>query len=327
MKITSASVLAILATGRFSKAECWQFTLNSPLSTSLYITNYDRSLTVGGHTYGDGFMLKRGSLVLNTKLDAASLSLDISPQFDAVNATKIGGYSVSEALRRGYFDNATVRMSKLFMSTAGDVSAGLVPWFEGIVAGVEVARATAVITIESALAKLNVAMPRNVYQTGCLHTLFDSGCTLAKASYKSTGAVTGVPSSLTTFSYSGLSQASGYFDLGTLKFTSGKNNGETRSVKSYGGGTLKLANPLFVVPSAGDTFDIYPGCDKTLNTCKTKFAADNSLHFSGYPYIPVPETQYDGGTYNPTVVTDGSQGRNIAGSATNAARFAGSYVR
>lgn len=325
MRTQDANILAVLATGRFAKAELWQFDLQAPLATSLYLTNYDHALTVGGHTYNDGFMLKRSALTSTADLSPGSITLEISPQFDAVDAMKVGNYSVSESLRRGYFDNAAVSFSKIFMQTAGDTSLGGVLWFKGAVANVEVARASATITIESALAQLNVAMPRNVYQTGCLHALFDAGCTLSKASYKSTGSVSGTPTSLRAFSYAGLAQASGYFSLGTIKFTSGKNNGETRSVKFYGSGTIILANPLPVIPAASDTFDIYPGCDKTQGTCTTKFS--NIVHFRGYPYIPVPETQYDGGTYNPQVFSDGGQGSNIAGSHTNATRFPGSYVR
>jgi hypothetical protein len=41
--------------------------------------------------------------------------------------------------------------------------------------------------------------------------------------------------------------------------------------------------------AAGDAFQIYPGCDKTLssNGC-AKFA--NTARFWGSPYVPVPET-------------------------------------
>jgi uncharacterized phage protein (TIGR02218 family) len=325
MKSQNSSVLAILATGQFAKADLWEITLVAPIATTLYLTNWDTNLTVGGHTYDSGFGIKRGSLTHTNNLSVSTLDVTLTPQFDSPTPVKVGSYSVTEALRRGFFDGATVKFSKLFMQTAGDVSAGAVPWFIGRVANVKATRASVTMTVESALALLNVAMPRNVYQTGCLHALFDAGCTLTKASFKSSGAISGSPTSLTNFVYTGLSQATGYFDLGIVVFTSGKNTGVSRTVKIYGLGNLILASPLPEVPASGDTFDIYPGCDKTQDTCNTKFS--NILHFRGYPYIPVPETQYDGGTYNPQVFTDGQQGRSVAGSSTNANRFAGSYVR
>jgi uncharacterized phage protein (TIGR02218 family) len=49
-----------------------------------------------------------------------------------------------------------------------------------------------------------------------------------------------------------------------------------------------LLNPLPLVPSAGDAFTAYPGCDKTQATCTTKFA--NLGAFRGFPFIPQPET-------------------------------------
>ena len=35
---------------------------------------------------------------------------------------------------------------------------------------------------------------------------------------------------------------------------------------------------------AGDAFTVYPGCDKTRNTCLNKF--NNLLRFRGFPYTP-----------------------------------------
>ena len=41
----------------------------------------------------------------------------------------------------------------------------------------------------SALELLNIQMPRNVYQSVCLHTVYDGGCALVKATYTVTGSV------------------------------------------------------------------------------------------------------------------------------------------
>ena len=34
----------------------------------------------------------------------------------------------------------------------------------------------------------------------------------------------------------------------------------------------------------GDAIYLYPGCDRTLNTCHAKFG--NSANFGGFPFIP-----------------------------------------
>jgi len=92
-----------------------------------------------------------------------------------------------------------------------------------------------------------------------------------------------------------LTQATGWFDQGKISFTSGPNAGLSRGIKSWiagsGGapGTVSLIAPFPVAPTSGDAFQIYPGCDKTLDAggCP-KFA--NTVRFRGFPYVPTPET-------------------------------------
>jgi uncharacterized phage protein (TIGR02218 family) len=152
------------------------------------------------------------------------------------------------------------------------------------------------VSVESDLALLNVQMPKNLIQVGCVHTLFDGGCALLKATYTTSGATTAtVTATATTFS-TGLTQAAGYYSLGVITFTSGANNGLSRTIQNYSNtsGQVTLVAPLPSAPATGDTFTIIPGCDKQQATCSSKFA--NLSHFRGFPYVPVPETIYDGGT-------------------------------
>jgi hypothetical protein len=48
-----------------------------------------------------------------------------------------------------------------------------------------------------------------------------------------------------------------------------------------------LTDALPYAPAAGDAFNAYPGCDRTLITCQDTF--NNIINFSGVPFIPVPE--------------------------------------
>jgi uncharacterized phage protein (TIGR02218 family) len=189
-----------------------------------------------------------------------------------------------------------------------------VPWFQGRVADVKCGRFAAKITVNSDLELLNIAMPRNVVQTGCVHTLYDAGCTLLKSSFQVSGSVSSLGSAANKIN-TGLTQADGYFDLGVITFTSGALNGRSFTVKSFlhAGGAVTTIAPLVGVASS-DTFTIVPGCDKQQATCNAKFS--NLAHFRGYPYVPVPETLYDGGTQTGTVPTIGGQGGAPAGSPT-----------
>lgn len=78
-----------------------------------------------------------------------------------------------------------------------------------------------------------------------------------------------------------------WFKGGQLKWTSGLNDGVAMEVKSWDPGTkeiiLFLEMPFDI--AAGDTFDIYPGCQKRFTEdCKTKFV--NGDNFRGEPYVP-----------------------------------------
>jgi len=86
---------------------------------------------------------------------------------------------------------------------------------------------------------------------------------------------------------------SGYYDLGTVTFTSGLNTGVSRAVKLFTSGTpatLAFALPWPNAVAPGDRFSICPGCDKQADTCTAKFS--NLAHFSAEPYVPAPETAY-----------------------------------
>ena len=152
----------------------------------------------------------------------------------------------------------------------------------------ELSRTTAKFNCKSKVEDLNVQVPRNILQPTCVHTLFDSGCGLSKASFAVSGTVQAgstVNKLLTT-----LVQADAYFDNGQLVFTSGANNGHLVAVKKYlnSGETVYFVVPLPAVPNVADTFTIYPGCDKTQATCAGKFS--NLVNFGGFPYVPAPET-------------------------------------
>jgi len=227
---------------------------------------------------------KRGStkLVVGMEVDTLNLTLMCNPVADL-----IGGVPWPTAAIRGDLDEARIMVERVFMATYGTTSAGTLIVFKGMVGRVEPARDEVRIEVVSDLALLRHPFPRNTYQPGCIHTLYDAGCTLSRAALGVNGAaVTGsTPKAVLTT----LGQATGYFDLGTMTFTSGLNIGLSRTIATFVSATsfsLAVAFPYTVV--AGDTFTVFPGCDKKQATCSTKFS--NLAHFRGYPYIPSPVT-------------------------------------
>ena len=142
--------------------------------------------------------------------------------------------------------------------------------------------------VKSALVKLNVNMPRNYYQPGCLWTLYDSGCTLIKSNFAIGGTV--YSASYNTIAPSGGVVMPGSPDGlptymgGRLLFTSGVNDGLQVLIDTNDSNVLRLAYPLDATPAVGDSFTYYPGCSKSFNTCQLKF--NNQANFRGFDKVP-----------------------------------------
>jgi uncharacterized phage protein (TIGR02218 family) len=329
MKSASAATLAILATGQYFKFEFYDITLAS--GTVLRFTNADASIKVGGNTYLTGLTLKRTGAKQKVGLGVQEMVINASPQSDnPAGAVMVAGYPFLQAVNVGVFDGARVLFSKGFFNPPVlgvlDTTPGLVAWTQGKISNAVATRSAARLTVADDTQLLNTAMPRNLLQTGCVHTLFDAGCNLSRASFTSTNTVSGTPTVL-TFN-SALAHANGYFDLGIVTFTSGPNNGLSRVVKRYvnAGGNVTVIKPWPAPPAAGNSFTISPGCDKLQATCSGKFS--NLSRFRGVPYIPVPETIYGGAETAPipTIGDVFSHAAPIVGSDFGGKLGPGTYV-
>jgi uncharacterized phage protein (TIGR02218 family) len=282
MKSASPALLALLATRKFIMTDLYTITLVDGVTVLRY-TSADTDIKWNGNIF-KSLPLKRGAA--RTVIGVAVDTLDFSAFPRASDLVQ--GLAFLSAARSGLFDGAWVALERGFGSAWPQVTGTLIQFY-GRVSELAAGRSSVDFRIKSALELLDVQMPRNVYQAVCLHTLYDSGCAALKSAYTVAGAAAG--SCTTTGFGSGLTEAAGYFDQGVLKFTSGANAGLSRTVKAYDGShnfTFALAWP--VPPALGDSFTVYPGCDKTKDTCQSKFG--NLGRFKGYPYIPVPETTF-----------------------------------
>jgi uncharacterized phage protein (TIGR02218 family) len=305
MKAASPATLAILAAGQYFKAELYSFVLSNGVTYNF--TTSQVPLTVSGVTYQTGLVIVRQQLTQKVGLEVQSLELDISMQLDNPSGpVQIAGVSFLQAAAARVFDAARVTMYKIFLSNWNDTSPGAVKWFQGRVNLVVVGRQTAIITINADTEMLNVAMPGNILQPGCLHEVFDAGCTLQAMNFNWFGNVTANPltGGNTTLQFNTtLTQVSGYFNLGIITFNSGANAGLSFSVSTYlsANGSIRPIRPLPSAPVVGDAFRIRPNCLKTMVACANTNPAlgppyNNLVHWRGYKFIPNPETLYDGGT-------------------------------
>lgn len=127
----------------------------------------------------------------------------------------------------------------------------------------------------------------DVYKHSCRANLYDSRCKVNKESYKLQDSVGEIITTKKFTAASIISFPDGYYNFGRLVFETGLNAGVEFSIKSQVGNQIDLllepANPV----SVSDQFTIYAGCDKSFNSCKTKF--NNYLNFRGEPFIPGKE--------------------------------------
>lgn len=320
MRAASTALQTILNAGgtigtevKFLTADMYTLTLSN--GTVLRYTGSDIDLVLSGNTFSSmGPRITRNRCKWTIGTEVTELSLTIA----SLPSDTVGPYTFLQAAVNGVFDGARVLHERVFMPTWGDCSAGSIVMNTYSVADLQIDQLTIQMTCKNLLEPLNIPLPRNTYQAACIHSLYDAGCGLTASSYAVTGVVSSDPSvskSIIVFPLSAslkpprppytsgvgtYAPVSDYYALGKIVFTSGQNNGISATVKSssqlvVSGGvnvTINLSFPLGFVPAVGDTFTLYPGCDKSQSTCLNSFA--NLPNFKGFPYIPVPETLLGG---------------------------------
>lgn len=88
----------------------------------------------------------------------------------------------------------------------------------------------------------------------------------------------------TTLAVTGLTAPDGFFTSGIAKITSGPNAGIERIIKSHVGSAVIVRAAFPFAIGAGTSIELKAGCDRTVATCRSKFA--NANRFQGEPDIP-----------------------------------------
>lgn len=302
MRSASASMIAFLNANTL--AEAWHLVTIVPRSgatnrwtdcgTSLALTRPARPVDTeanGSYTFtAHG----TGTVPVLTEVgghrDAVGLEIEQKQiRLGCGEGAQWNGVRLPLAALAGTLDGARVKVERVFgaAGSAGpDMTLGAIHVFEGNVAEVVPSSTAVEITVESGIADLRDPLPKKLLSPGCSNMLFDAQCDPG-GTLKTAKTVTGTVSAATPiYVVTGLTQADGYFDLGVITFTSGANNGVSRTVRSYlnTAGQVYFDRLLSVAPSIGDTFSITPGCDKRKATCDTKFS--NLTHLRAFPYVP-----------------------------------------
>lgn len=284
MKTATGTLASFLVTAKtIVYANLYTITLNG--GTVIRWTTHDFAVLYSGNLF------LRGPAILDNgakqKRGVQVDTLDVIIYADAT--TTVSGVPFLSFVRRGGLDGATIQVQRVIGSDLGAGQAGGYVRFSGRISEIKnLSKSEVTLGCSSWVELLNVDMPTNIISAGCINVLYGAACGLNRATYAVSGTAS-AGGTTSTFGSNLTAQATGYFDLGYVIFTSGANSGLQRTVKTQvSGGSFTLTTPLVAAPAAGDTFTAYPGCTHTQSVCLTKFA--NLANFRGFPYVPPPET-------------------------------------
>ncbi|HMQ41774.1 MAG TPA: DUF2163 domain-containing protein [Paracoccus sp. (in: a-proteobacteria)] len=274
MKALSPALQTHLASGTTTLAWCWKIIRAD--GVVMGFTDHDCPLTFAETTFepDSGFAaaeIRAGS----------DLSVDAQDAEGALSSDRITETDILD----GRWDNALVELWRVNWQAVDQ----RVLMRRGAIGELRRGRHSFVAEIRSLSHLLGQTVGR-VFQGSCDAELGDGRCRvdLAGPAFTGTGHVADLLRER-AFIATGLSGfASGWFTFGSLAWTTGANAGRAAEIALHeaGGGavTLTLLEAPLRGVSPGDGFIIRAGCDRRLETCRTKFG--NAVNFRGFPHIP-----------------------------------------
>jgi uncharacterized phage protein (TIGR02218 family) len=311
MKDASTALVDLInSQSSYGRWECYTITLFG--GTTLRYAASHFPIRFGGHTFAsDGPLVGVNSgggsgssrAHYKTGLDVDTWNLALKPRMrDPVTSAafpdKVGDQPMLAAAIGGVFDAATVTVERAYFSEgdpkfpvhrSGAVPVDTMIVFKGLATKCDIQDGAILLTISDHRQLLTIQMPRNIYQAGCEHVLFDQGCKLNAADFQRDAAVTAVVSRADFKAVPGDPFVGATYDLGRVLCLTGSNAGFQITIREHDPFTndFFLIRPFPFPIAVGDTMRFWPGCQKTIGAC-TSFG--NLLNFGGDPFIPPPET-------------------------------------
>lgn len=288
---TEGDVQALILSRQFVFADC--YTIKAVNNDAILCTNVQEDVIVTPWGGGVKVQFTSGGMKVSGIRMNLGVGVDIDEQdaqLDFEEDVTFQGLPMSVALLWGRFDGGTISRDRYFAQDWGSdnqptVWMGGTRLFSGNFADLEeVGRSYCKFKARSDLAKLNINMPKQLFQPGCKNVIYDAGCKLARGSFQVNGTV-GAGSTQSRINWAG---AAANMKLGTVYMVVGPGVTLIRTIRDVIPGTaLILSNPFEQVPMVGATFATYQGCDRSYTRCGV---LGNQANFRGFKTVPTEET-------------------------------------
>lgn len=281
MKQVSDELATLLSnSNEFMSCDLYELTLQSGLA--YYWSDTDVNVYHKGHTYkGNGPIITRNKISTSSDISVDKLTVTVScDKRDTIEDTPIMAVA-----HNGGLDNAKLHLSRAFFSKDGKV-VDSIDLFTGLVEVSSGGGLSLKINAKSIVQKLTTEWPCKRYYPQCPYTVYGKECGLDINKYKRRVHVLNVHSTNTvTFN---TEFADDYFNAGGIEWLTGPLVGQNTQIISSEDNRITFISPLNHSVAIGDEAYIYPGCDKTPDTCKHKF--NNFSRNRATPYVPLKET-------------------------------------
>ena len=281
MKQADEKLIGYLAsTADFRMCDLYEFELYD--GGMFRYADFDKDITLqDGRVFlcnGPGFDRDKISLTADEVIDSLSVELTV----DATD--KMKDVSIIQLARNGGFDDARLTLFRCFLDERGSALFAL-ELFKGEIETPEGGGLTLSLDVNSLANRLNNNFPTRCYYPTCPFSLYDFMCGVRLSSYKRSGSVTSATKKIIR---TNMSFAGGYYEQGGIEFTSGALAGSAHSIRYSPAGSFELLVEAETAPGPGDTFVVYPGCNKTPEQCRAKF--NNFNRNRATPFVPLKET-------------------------------------
>jgi uncharacterized phage protein (TIGR02218 family) len=252
-----------MSDGLTSWAICWRIARRDGVAIGL--TGHDRDLVIDGLAYRAAPGMVPSAIERSDGIDAEMMEVA-----GALTAAAI----TERDLVAGRWDGAEIRVFATDWTAPGEMLAVL---GTGSIGAVSVKDGGFTAELRGPGAALDTAVNETT-SPDCRAELGDKRCRVAMAGRRFVARVVSIDEAELTIS------VAGGFGGGRLRWLTGLNSGLESAVLIAAGAVLTLREPPAFVAVAGDRLEVSEGCDKTLATCRSRFA--NAANFRGEPFLP-----------------------------------------